>query len=204
MTNTPDPLKPDDAEVTKIMVAELQRLYGRIEGTNDSTTSVIQFIVLVFGAAFLAATKYSEAIVAMPIFWTVWMLYALMTDYNTLKYSVVATHLEGLINDRLAMPVFAWESKMAERTNKRPLLFWANYILWAVLNASAWVIGIVVTFGNGYDNFGYLLVALWAAAWGVGIFTTIVRRSYYLGTFRDALTSGASLTTGAAAGKTGE
>ena len=93
-------------EKTKMVVSELQRLYDRMDQTNDSTTTVIQFIVLVFGAAALSADKFPAAIVAMPIFWTVWLLYAVLTDHNTLKYAAVAAHLERVVNSRLGVDAF--------------------------------------------------------------------------------------------------
>lgn len=163
------------------LLAELHRVYGRMTHNDENTTLVIQFIVLVFGAGVVAANVVPEAIVAVPIFWTVWLMHSVVVDVNTLKYSVVAADLEQKANTLLAVPVFCWETSMAERGHKRPLIFNANYVYWGVLNGAGWTLAIVIYVQEGLWYVAIGLAVTWALTWSACIYTSLRREHMLLG-----------------------
>lgn len=161
----------DDATKASIdtLTRELQRLYTKLEKNDEGTLSIIQFIVLVFGASIVAADRIPEAVVAVPVFWTVWLMQSRVVDFNTLKLSLYTANIEQQLNSLLQRPYFFWESRMTQRGNQRPMIFNINYAYWAVLNGSAWIAAIAVLVYRNHTFWASALSCAWALLWGAAI-----------------------------------
>jgi hypothetical protein len=153
----------------RAMLAELQRVYEHLERNNESPRTVIQFMILAFGAALIAAAEVPEALVAVPIFWTIWLLYSRLVDFNTLKLSLYAQYLENELNEALGKPVFFWESRVTQRGNVRPFITVINFGYWAALALVSWIAGVAVLL----DQDHYVWVVAFAAAGAVLMATAI-------------------------------
>lgn len=158
-----------DAESVAALRAELNRVYDRIERHSDNTLNVMQYIILLFGAALLAAQRAPEVLVAVPLFWTVWLLHSVIVDFNTIKFSAYAQHLEGELTLLLGRPVAFWESRIAVRRNARPFIFNVNYAYWALLNGSSWMGGIAALMYTQHFVLATCLGCLWILLWGPAI-----------------------------------
>jgi hypothetical protein len=155
---------------SRVLLLELQRVYEHLERNNEGALRVIQFIILAFGAALIAAAEVPEAFVAVPIFWTVWLLYSRLVNFNTLKLALYARYLEKQVNAALKSPVFFWESRATQRGNVRPFIFDLNYAYWAVLSAASWTGGVAVLLVH--DRYVWAVVL---ASGGIVLMATAIR-----------------------------
>lgn len=125
-------------------MGELQRLYGRL--TPTATASNMNAVTTVaVGASALTATQAPLAFIAIPIFWSAWLLHALMLDLETLKDGERARWLEKEARKYLAINIFVSESRLVRRSQRRrPLVFYASFTYTALLNLGSWVSAIVI------------------------------------------------------------
>jgi hypothetical protein len=167
-----------DNDVREVAGAELSRIRDRLSSSAASTAVVIQFIIIIFAGTIVAAAKYPAAIVILPLFWSVWMLHALMTDRDTIKLAAYARALEKKINRSLSVDVLVWENHLTERTNHRPLIFQASYVYWALLNLASWALAIGVLVHKGMWQWAIVLGSFGATVWVVVLVTVKTRNDY--------------------------
>lgn len=170
-----------------VVVAELHRAYDRIETMNDSGTTVAQYVLVIFGAVLVVAEKQHWAVVALPIFWSVWLLYVQMVDFNTLKFALVARRLETEANRIVGQTVFAWENVMASREAKKPIIYYVNYVYWALLNFGSYLVAGYIVYNFYGIGWSILLFVSGLVVSGLSIFNTVVRRPLYVESYNRLL-----------------
>lgn len=84
--------------VLAAIVHELASIETRLSDFNRRSLQIIQFSLLLVGVAILAAQEYVEALAIVPVFWNVWLLYAVSIDRDTMKHVIYAEHLENRAN----------------------------------------------------------------------------------------------------------
>lgn len=142
--------------------------------------TIIQFIIVIFAAGVLAADKEPAAIVSVPVFWSVWMLHAIMTDYDTLKYAALAKSLEKRLNASASVDIFRWESELAVRDHGRPLIFQFSYLYWGFINVASWVMAVEVLRRSYPWVWSVVVAIVGAIVWLVTI-AAVAGRSGYRG-----------------------
>jgi hypothetical protein len=167
-----------DDKARDVAGEELSRIRDRLSGSAASTAVVIQFIIIIFAGTIVAAAKYPAAIVILPLFWSVWLLHALMTDRDTIKLAAYARALEKKINCSLNAEVLVWENRLTERTNSRQLIFQASYVYWALLNLASWVLAIGVLVHKGMWQWAIVLGLFGVTVWAVVLVTVKTRDDY--------------------------
>lgn len=166
-----------DDPVVKALGDELSRVYERLR--SPSTTSVGQYTAIVLASGLLAAARYPEAFVVVPVFWTAWMLHALVLDLDSVKLAVYARWLERQANRELGRQVFVWESDLADRGRvNRPIAYPASVCWWALMNIAAWTIAIVIFLKAERTLLAAVLIAAAFGAHGVAVWTLHERRRY--------------------------
>ena len=75
--------------------------------------SIIQSMTVLLGAGIAAATVEPEAFALVPIFWTVWLLYAQQVDRQTLKWEIYADWLEDECNALVPLKPYRYRSRLA-------------------------------------------------------------------------------------------
>jgi hypothetical protein len=134
---------------------------------------------VIFAGGVVAAEKYRPAFVAVPAFWSVWMLQALMADLDSVKFAVYARWLEQQVNEALGVTVFGWEGRMADRANfRRPLVFQVSYVSWVLLNSGAWGAAVWILFDQKHEVWAWVAIASAVAFFGVGAWTLVTRPRY--------------------------
>jgi len=164
-------LSPVEDRLLRSVQLELERTYKRIDAHNDNTLSVIQYMILVFGGGIAATLKYPQAFAAVPVFWSVWFLHAMLLDYNTLRLSARAVVLESAANKLLKQDVYAWEGSLTKRTVFKAPIYHANYILWMTINATAWIVAVVFLANSHTPWLIAPLGILWVAVYGTAAYT---------------------------------
>ncbi len=163
------------------LVSELQRLYGRltptVTGNNMNTVTA-----LAVAAGALAATQAPLAFVAIPIFWSAWLLHALMLDLETLKYGAHARWLEKRAQKLLGVDIFISESRLTLRSQrKRPPVFYASFIYTTLLNLGSWIGAVAILLDRGLTRWAFLAAGVATAVFAVAIWTVIKRPQYAKG-----------------------
>jgi len=159
-----------------VTLEELKYVRERLGSSSDLTMSIVQFIILLFAGAIVAAVKDVAVLAAVPIFWSVWLLLALVRDRDTVKYAAYAVELEDLINRRLGYRLLAWESAMADRGDRRVLIYEASYILWGVMDLASWVLGVAALVHVGQMGWAVVLLCCGSAIWVVVLWTVVTRK----------------------------
>lgn len=170
------PCVEDDAR--EVAGEELRRIRDQLSNSVTSTVAVLQFIIIIFAGTIVAAAKYPVAIVVLPLFWSVWLLHSLMTDRDTIKLAAYARTLEKKINTSLRVELLVWENRLAARTNRRPLIFQASYVYWALLNLASWALAIGVLVHQGMWPWAIVLGLLGATLWLIVLVTIKTRDDY--------------------------
>lgn len=123
----------------KQLAYEQEQLSKGVESVRD----VMQYIFWAFGVGILAATRWRETIVIVPVFWTAWMMHAMQRTYDSTKHLAYARWLEGEINEMLpdSRPILRWNSDLAseEIGRDRPHINEINLIYWGILNVGSWI-----------------------------------------------------------------
>jgi hypothetical protein len=165
-------------DVRELAGQELGRVRDRLSASATSTAVVIQFIIVLFAGAIIAAAKYPAAIVVLPLFWSVWLLHALMTDRDTIKVAAYGRALERKINSSLGVELLVWENHLAVQKNRQPIVFRASYVYWALLNLASWALAIGVLIHIGMWPWAIVLGLVGAAIWLVVLVTVKTRDDY--------------------------
>lgn len=158
-----------------VALEELKHVRERLASSADLTMSIVQFIILLFAGAIVAAVKDAAVLAAVPIFWSVWMLLALVRDRDTVKYAAYAVELEELINRRVGYRILGWESAMADRGGKRMLVYDASYVLWGIMDLASWVLGVAALVRVGQTGWAIVLLCCGAGIWLVVVWTLCTR-----------------------------
>lgn len=88
--------------VLTAIIHELASVETRLNDFNRRPFQIIQFGLLLVGAATLATQLYVEILATVPIFWNVWLLYVFALDRFTMQHVIYAEHLENRANEALA------------------------------------------------------------------------------------------------------
>jgi hypothetical protein len=166
----------DDAR--EVASKELGRIRDRLSSGAASTAVVIQFIIILFAGAIIAAAKYPAAIVVLPLFWSVWLFQVLMTDRDTIRVAAYGRALEKKINSSLGIELLIWENHLAVQKNRQPMIFRASYVYWGLLNLASWALAIGVLVHIGMWPWAIVLGSLGATIWLVVLVTVKTRDDY--------------------------
>lgn len=160
------------------LVAELQRLYARLSlGATGGMMNAVTSIAV--GAGVIAATQVPESFVAVPLFWTAWLLHAQILDLEALKDGEHARWLEALARNAFGVEIFVSESRLTRRAARgRPLVFYASFLYTALLNAGSWIAAVVILVHQG-RTLSAVVVALVGVLLNSVVAWTSVRRSHY-------------------------
>jgi hypothetical protein len=164
--------------VREVAGKELGRIRDRLSSGVASTAVVIQFIIVIFAGAIIAAAKYPAAIVVLPLFWSVWLLQSLMTDRDSIRVAVYARALEKKINSSLGVELLVWENHLAVQENRQPMIFRASYVYWALLNLASWALAIGVLVHIRMWPWAIVLGSLGVTIWLVVLVTVKTRDDY--------------------------
>ena len=91
----------NSSAILAIVAQELTSTETRLEELNRRSLNIIQYSVLLVGVTIIAADKHTEALVALPVFWNIWLLYAINVDHDTAKKVAYVEHLETYANEVL-------------------------------------------------------------------------------------------------------
>ena len=110
------PSSEDSLRHTLTVIAnELNSVESRLRDLNSRSVQIIQYSLLLVGAAVIAAQEFREVFVIIPVFWSVWLLYSLTADRDTVKNVVYAEHLEECANQTLELLDVSREDVLGKR-----------------------------------------------------------------------------------------
>ena len=166
------------------LIGELTRIYERLSTSGTTTTTAMGFIFVIFAGGLVAAEEIPEAFVVIPLFWSVWVLYILMIDRETIVYSAYAQYLEQRLESHFTSPIFLWEGRVLNRhQTSRPYLVSFTYAYWCLPGILVWVIAVMI-FHHEHEP----LYAILSAVMGTSVWTTaliaVIRRGHYSKTVR--------------------
>lgn len=170
-------------------MAELHRLYGRLSpsATGSAMTAVTSIAV---GAGAIAATQAPEAFIAVPVFWTAWLLHAQILDLEALKDGEHAKWLEELGREAFGVEIFVSESNLTRREQRRrPPVFYASFLYTVLLNVGSWIAAILILVHQDRTGWAYLSGAVATLVVGVVAWTSFRRSDYakdYAGRLRNS------------------
>lgn len=180
-----------------VRIAELRRLYDRIEANVQATPRIMGQIIIALGGTIAALGIDAFIFLAVPPLWGAYMLYAIMIDHDTQKYSALARAIESRLDP--VLPDLVFERRLSSRGGQfdDTFLHTFNGIYWGVLNLTSWAIGLSLVWflrerigGGGWDIPGWLLLflaysvlavlVLGAAAWSATVGRSQVREKAQL------------------------
>lgn len=88
--------------VLAAIVSELASVEAKLNDFNRRSLHIIQYGLLLVGVAIFSAQENIEALAIIPIFWNIWLLYAITVDRDTRKCVIYAEHLEQRANEVMA------------------------------------------------------------------------------------------------------
>lgn len=168
----------DQSEVHAGLRQEIQRVNSLL--FEDQTSSIIQYMAVLFAGAAVAALKAPEAFVVIPLFWNLWILHMQVKHITTLKLAAYARYLEEKANSLLSEPIFRYQAVLTQRTDRdRPHIFNAFYSYFFLLNLSSWIVAIYILIKYQYLILAGLSAAICVLTWASALITARKRKYYW-------------------------
>ena len=194
----------DLRHVLTVVANELNSVEGRLKDFNTRSIHIIQFSLVLVGVAVFAARDYPEVFAIVPIFWSIWLLYSLTVDRDTVKCIVYAEHLEEQANRTLDLLEISREEALGKRIfgyrlalrgygsdilsktgRSRNLIYNASQLFWALIIVSSSVFAIVILQQRGW--WYWIPLAVYQTAVWIVAYLTLRTRGRYMAQFRQTL-----------------